>query len=348
MIKLENLSVRLGEFTLKDINLKISDGEYFVILGPNGAGKTVLLESIAGFYPLKAGRIWLNGDEMTRIVPEKRNIGIVYQSDALFPHLLVRDNIIFGLKLRRESPEEIEKTLAWITRLLGIAPLLHRKPGTLSGGERQKVALARALSTRPGVLLLDEPLSALDQETRENLQREISNIHNAKNITTIHVCHDFEEAMSMGKRIAVIGDGSIRQVGTPEQIFRQPNSEFVARFTMARNILKGVAFQRNVGNIFFKTGDTEFPITGDSVGKTYAIIRPEDISISSKPVNSDEYCCLQGKITDIINKGTLLYVRVNVPPDFICLVYPHSLERLPLVKQQKVFIVFKPASVHLF
>ncbi len=155
MIEIKNLYVDLKDFKLQDINLSISEGEYFIILGPTGAGKTVLLESVAGLYPIKSGEIRLRGKEVTRLEPEKRGISIVYQDHALFPHLSVKDNIIFGLKLRKQPKPGIEAALDWIAELLGISHLLNRKPDTLSGGEQQKVALARALSIKPEVLLLD-------------------------------------------------------------------------------------------------------------------------------------------------------------------------------------------------
>ncbi|MDD5702627.1 MAG: ATP-binding cassette domain-containing protein, partial [Dehalococcoidales bacterium] len=236
MIHLDNLHVVVGSFTLKELNLTIDDHEYFMILGPTGAGKTVLLESIAGLNPVKSGSIWLNGKNISNLKPEKREVSLVYQDHALFPHLSVSENILFGLKMRRKSVKEMRGVLNWLTELLDIANLLDRRPETLSGGERQKVSLARALSTSPQVLLLDEPLSALDPETREEVQEELQNLHGALKNTIVHVTHDFQEAMALGDRVAVIGEGRLKQVGTPEQIFRTPESVFVARFALVRNI----------------------------------------------------------------------------------------------------------------
>jgi len=270
MIQVKNLYVDLTDFQLKDINLSVDDGVYFIVLGPTGAGKTVLLESIAGLYPVKSGEIWLGGREVTRLEPEKRNMSIVYQDHALFPHLSVKDNIVFGLRLRKQTKQEIEITLDWLTELLGMSHLLQRKPETLSGGERQKVALARALSIKPQVLLLDEPLSALDPESREGVQRELRQIHNRLKVTTIHVTHDFEEAIALGDRIAVLGEGCIKQVGTPEQIFRQPNSEFIARFAMARNIFVGEVIDKGNGTAVFRTEGTELAVVTDLRGKLHA------------------------------------------------------------------------------
>lgn len=348
MIKIKNLCVDLGDFLLYDISFTVSEGEYFVVLGPTGAGKTVLLESIAGLYPIKSGEIWLRGKEVVRLEPEKRGVSIVYQDHALFPHLSVKDNVIFGLRLRKEKHQEIKVTLDWITDLLSISHLLHRKPETLSGGERQKVALARALSTKPKVLLLDEPLSALDPETRENLQQELRQLHRVLNITTVHVTHDFEEAIALGHRIAVIGEGHLKQVGTPEQIFRQPNSEFVARFAMTRNIYLGEAVHKANGDNIFRIEGTEFVSAADTEGTCHASIRPEDILISLEPIRSSARNCFPGTITGIIDKGATLYITVNLPPDISCLVTRHSFEELELEEGKRVYVTFKASAVHLF
>lgn len=348
MIRIRNLCVDLKDFVLHEINLDVRPGEYFIILGPTGAGKTVLLESIAGLYQLKSGQIWLGGKEVTRLEPEKRGISIVYQDQALFPHLSVRDNITFGLKLRRESKPEIERTLDWLAELLGISNLLHRKPDTLSGGQKQKVALARALSIKPQLLLLDEPLSALDPENRESVQRELRQLHNQVKVTTLHVTHDFEEAIALGDRIAVIGDGCIQQIGTSEQIFRQPNSEFVARFAMVRNIFAGEVTDGDGENAVFCTQGARLAVVTDLRGKYHASIRPEDILISHAPFPSSARNCFCGTITSITDKGSTLYLTVTLPPDFICLVTRNSFDAMGLAGGQKVYITFKASAVHIF
>lgn len=348
MIQVKNLCVDLGDFTLSDINLDVKSGEYFVILGPTGAGKTVLLETIAGLYPINSGQIWLNGKEVTQLEPEKRNISIVYQDHVLFPHLSVKENIVFGLKLRKQTRQEIETTLDWTAGLLNISHLLDRKPDTLSGGERQKVALARALSIKPQVLLLDEPLSALDPETREGVQRELRQIHDRLKMTAIHVTHDFEEAIALGSRIAVLGEGHIKQVGTPEEVFHQPNSEFVARFAMTRNIFAGEVVDKANGDVAFRTEDIELAIVTDLRGKTHASIRPEDILVSPESFISSARNRFAGTITHIADRGSVLYITVNLPPDFVCLVTHRSLEEMKLTEGQQVYITFKASAIHVF
>jgi molybdopterin-binding protein len=348
MIQIKNLSINLGDFMLRDINLTVGEGEYFIILGPTGAGKTVLLESIAGLYPVKSGEIWLRGKEVTRLEPEKRGISIVYQDHVLFPHLSVKDNIVFGLRLRKHTKQETKAALDWVTQLLGVSHLVDRKPDTLSGGERQKVALARALSIKPQVLLLDEPLSALDPEGREGVQQELRQLHNRLKVTTIHVTHDFEEAIALGNHIAVLGEGCIKQVGTPEHIFRQPNSEFVARFAMARNIFAGEVVDRGNGDTVFSTEGTELAVVTDLRGSFHASIRPEDILISPDPLHSSARNSFCGLITRVADKGSTLYLTVNLPPDFICLVTRRSFEEMELAEGKKVYITFKASAVHIF
>jgi molybdopterin-binding protein len=348
MIDIKNLFVDLGEFVLNDVSLNIEEGEYFIILGPTGAGKTVLLESIAGLHPIKNGKILLRGKEVTNLEPEKRNIGIVYQDHVLFPHLSVEDNVRFGLKMHKLKKQAIVERVDWIAELLGIKHLLHRRPDTLSGGERQKVSLARALSTQPEILLIDEPLSALDPESREIVQQELSRLHQTLGITILHVTHDFEEAISLGDRIAVIGEGQLKQVGTSEEIFRQPNSEFVAKFSMARNILSGTVIKKPGEDIVFRTADTEFVVVTDREGDCHASLRPEDILISLEPIRSSARNCYPGTITNTINRGSTLYIEVDIPPKLSSLVTRHSFEEMELRKGMKVFITFKAASVHIF
>jgi molybdopterin-binding protein len=348
MIKVNNLSVDLGEFVLKNITLTIEEGEYFIILGPTGAGKTVLLESIAGLHPIKSGEIWLRGKEVTGVEPEKRKISIVYQDHVLFPHLSVKNNLAFGLKMNKATKDKQKNRINWVAELLGISNLLHRRPDTLSGGEKQKVALGRAIVTQPELLLVDEPLSSLDPETRENVQQQLWRLHRALGITMLHVTHDFEEAIALGNRIAVIGEGRLMQVGTPEEIFRHPNSEFVARFAMARNIFLGKVEKKSNGDTVFKVDGAEFIIATDAEGTYHASIRPEEILISTEPIRSSARNCFPGTITRILDKGSTLYITVNIPPELSCLVTRHSFEEMELHEGKEVFLTFKAASIHLF
>jgi len=356
-VEIRGLWVNLEEFRLCDINLDIAAGEYFVVLGPTGAGKTVLLETIAGLYRPDKGRILLAGEDITHAPPERRDIGFVYQDYALFPHLNVARNIAFGLKLRRVSPRDIEQRVAAVGRLLGIEHLLHRRPGSLSGGEAQRVALARALVTEPHLLLLDEPLSALDPETREGLQRELGRIHRALGTTTIHVTHDFEEAVALGERIAVLKEdrvdgarreGRIVQVGTPEEVFRRPASEFVARFVGVRNIFRGQAYPADDGYRLVVINGLEIAAVTELEGSVHASVRPEDIVLSREPLLSSARNTFRGQIVDISDRGTIVYVTVHVPPDFVCMITRRSLEEMGLREGMGVHIAFKASAVHVF
>lgn len=231
MLKIEHLHKQLGNFKLRDINLEIKQGEYFIILGPTGTGKSIVLETLAGLYKPDEGKIYFNEIDLTNEYPENREIGFVYQDYVLFPHLSVKKNIIFGLKQKKIPKDEIEQKLDEILSMFKINHLINRKPLTLSGGEQQRVAIARALITSPKILLMDEPLSSLDPHTKEEFFYMLKSIHEKRKNTVIHVTHDFNEALYLADRIAVMNKGTIVQVGTPDEIFKKPNSDFVANFT---------------------------------------------------------------------------------------------------------------------
>jgi len=347
VIKIEDLRVEVGSFSLKDLSLEISDGEYFILLGPTGAGKTVLLEAIAGLNRVSKGRILLNNRNITDWKPEKRGVGIVYQDHALFPHLSIRENILFGLKLRKTSTAEKVKTEEWVVSLLGINYLLERRAATLSGGERQKVALARALKTRPEVLLLDEPLSALDPATRESVQEELRRLHTACNNTIIHVTHDFEEAMSLGTRIAVIGEGRLRQVGTPEDIFRHPASAFVARFGLARNVFQGVITTCNNKKVF-RTNGMEIQVASELEGLCYASIRPEDIVVETTTGQNAEYNHFSGRVTRITDKGAVINLTVDIPPALVCMLSRSQFSHSSIREGTQLSLYISPTQVSVF
>jgi len=232
-IELEKVCISLGEFNLESISLKVNQGEYLTIIGPTGSGKSIILETIAGFYKPASGKIKVNGQDVTHLPPEKRNISIVYQDYVLFPHMNVYENIAYGLKKRFNSQKDLKAKVEEIAELLNISHLLSRYPSTLSGGESQRVALARALVVNPKVLLLDEPLSALDPLTRENTRKLIKCVVTQLKTTTIHVTHDFEDVRVLANKVAVIKNGKVLQVGTPEEILLNPANEAVAELVRA-------------------------------------------------------------------------------------------------------------------
>jgi molybdopterin-binding protein len=317
----------------------------------------VLLETIAGLHRPLRGRVLLAGEDVTHAPPERRGVGFVYQDYVLFPHLSVAGNIAFGLRLRGMSRGDIEERVAAISQLLGIEHLLHRRPGTLSGGEAQRVALARALVVEPRLLLLDEPLSALDPETREGLQRELGRIHRELGTTTIHVTHDFEEAVALGDRIAVlredrVGDsrreGQIVQVGTPEEIFRRPANEFVARFVGVRNIFRGETRPAEDGYKLVSLDGLSIAVVTELEGPAHASIRPEEIVLSREPLLSSARNVFRGRIVAISDRGAIVYVTVRIPPDFVCMITRRSLEEMELREGMGVYIAFKASAVHVF
>ncbi|BCS98957.1 hypothetical protein DSLASN_45890 [Desulfoluna limicola] len=240
MIDIANLSIRLPEFSVQHISLTMESGDFFVLLGPTGAGKSLVLEAMAGLVPIATGSIRLHGTDITHLPPEKRDLAIVYQDGSLFPHLTVEANIAFGLRYKKKEVPAPDLQVQHLMKRLGIAHLKHRKPSTLSGGEKQRTALARALAIKPKILLLDEPLSALDPTTRTDITELLKTLHQEENMTCLMVTHDFAEAQALGNAMAVINNGRIEQSGPTHTLFNHPATPFVARFLGVPKKLKSV------------------------------------------------------------------------------------------------------------
>jgi len=361
MITLRGISQRLKAFSLGPLDLEIRPGEYFVLLGSTGMGKTSLLEVIAGLRAMDSGEVWFNGTNVTQLPPEQRDVGFVYQGYLLFPHLNVRRNIEFGLRQRRVTPAERSQRVQDLAKILGIEHLLDRGIGLLSGGEQQRVALARALAIQPKLLLLDEPLSALDPKTRSILQGELRQIHQKLGTTTLHVTHNFEEAITLADRVGIMHQGSLVQVGEPTEVFRNPNSKVVADFVGMENVFKGViervpAREEYNGrdeagecNAVFRAPGLEMAVITEQVGDAHACVRPEDILISTEEIHSSAQNSFKGQVVRIAGRRMLCRVIVQVNElSFLVLVTRTSVERMALKPGSEVNVTFKASAVHIF
>lgn len=283
-LEVRNLTKRYGDFTaLGDITLDIVEGEFVCFLGPSGCGKTTLLRAIAGLDPQTSGTIRQKGRDVSALPPAKRDFGIVFQSYALFPNLTVADNVGYGLVSRGLRRGEIRKRVEELLALVGLPDSGPRYPAQLSGGQQQRVALARALATSPGLLLLDEPLSALDARVRLRLRHEIKALQRRLGVTTIMVTHDQEEALTMADRIVVMNQGAIDQVGTPQEIYRRPSTAFVADFVGSMNFLPGTLAAP--GLVKVRGRDFACPPQDGLVAgsKVSLCIRPEDVRVRDLP-----------------------------------------------------------------
>ncbi|MBW1673386.1 MAG: ATP-binding cassette domain-containing protein [Deltaproteobacteria bacterium] len=345
MIRIENISKNLGEFFLNDVTLDIEKGEYFVVLGPTGAGKTILLEAIAGIYSPDRGKILMDGRDITNVPPRSRNISMVYQDYMLFPHLTVEKNISFGLKLKKIPTKEIKKKIDGISRMLNVRHLFHRFPGTLSGGEKQRIAIARAVVTEPKALLLDEPLSALDAQTREGLRYELKKIHSVTGITIIHVTHNFEEVFSLGDSVAVMNEGKIIQVGNPDDVFRRPNCEFIANFVGVENLFKGRSTVNN-GTSDITINGIKIASTACNSGDSVVSIRPEDILVSRNKIESSARNSFSGKITGVIDKGAIIKIVADCGIPISAIITRRSFDDMGLSRGMSAYFTFKASDVH--
>ena len=347
-LKIDHLWKDMGEFKLVDICLEVAVGEYFVVLGPSGAGKTLLLQLIAGILQPDRGRVLIDGVDMTMAPPEKRFVGYVPQNYALFPHLTVFGNIAFGLKLRKMPEKEVREKVERVAEKLGIRHLLHRKPKTLSGGEAQRVALARALVTEPKILLLDEPLSAVDPVLRWELRDYLKKIHGEFGATVVHVTHDFAEALALASKIAVLNNGRVEQVGAPYEVFYKPKSEFVAWFTKAGNIYRGVA--RPVGNglSIVKVGSLTFTVCGEYKGEIAISFRPEYVIVSKSRIESSARNEVEGVVEDYADEGPLVLLKVRAEELSVKVyVTKSSFFDLGLKRGDKVYLYVKASQIHI-
>jgi len=345
MINIESLRIELPGFTLQDINLSIEDGEFFTLLGPTGAGKTLVLEAIAGIVPITAGCIFVKGRDITHLPPDQRDIGIVYQDYALFPHLSGWENITYGLRYHKADPPKSGKRVEKLMVQLGLKTLAQRSIQHLSGGEKQRVSLARALAVKPSVLLLDEPPSALDPNFREELREVLKKLHKRLETTFLMVTHDFAEAMFLGQRTAIINRGKIEQVGSVSEVFRKPITPFAAEFVGMKNVFPAVFNGTRV-----LVDDLEMQIESLPSGRErYVAIRPEDIVIKNKMTFGNDFNVFKGKVLDVTNRGPYHEISTRTGNViFKAMLTKSDLFEMRISETKSVNIAIRPSDIHVF
>lgn len=308
LLRIDGVRAVYGDtVALHGISLDIADNEFFALLGPSGCGKTTLLRAIAGFETPESGRIEVDGEDLLRMPPHRRPVNMMFQSYALFPHLSVERNIGYGLEAEGLGRTEVRRRVSEVMEVVGLEHLAKRRPAQLSGGQRQRVALARAIVKRPKLLLLDEPLSALDRQVRASMQLELKRLQHEVGLTFVVVTHDQEEAMSMADRIAVLRDGHLEQLATPQELYADPASRFVASFIGTANLFDGVAVAGGVevSGIGVVAADHSFP----RAQAVTAVVRPEDVDLSEDAATAT----LRGTVVDTYFLGGASTISVEVP-----------------------------------
>ncbi len=347
MVRIENLHIEFDSFLLKNISFNVKKGEYFMLLGASGSGKSVLLESIAGLVKLSNGKIILNNTDITNTSIQKRKVGLVFQDFALFPHLSVAQNISYPLKIRKTKTSIIKEKVNQLACEMNIDHLLNRTPETLSGGEKQRVALARTLTLNPDILLLDEPLSSIDISLKSELRTILRRL-NKNGQTIIHVTHDYEEAISLASHIAIIHKGKIIQTGTPTEVFTNPKNKFVANFGGIKNFYK-VKLEENPLKETTKaciTNNISFEILTKLYAKTgHVLIGQKNILITKSPQHTSTINQFKGTIHEIIPARFGYDIVVNCGILFYVAITTDTFNELKYKEGQNVWVAFNPSAV---
>lgn len=351
MLSVRGVSKTYPGFGIKDVSFEVQEGEYFVLLGKTGVGKSVLLEIVAGLTRPDSGSVFLDGRDITGEKMQKRGISLVFQSSTLFPHMNVHDNIAYPLRWCGRSGSEVDRRVAELAESFALGHLLQARPQTLSGGESQRVSLARAVASEPRCLLLDEPLSSLDATSRSEIRALLRKI-SANGQLIVHVTHDYTEAVSLSTHIAVMEDAGIAQIGTVEEIFQHPKSHFVARFVGIRNFFKGrleAPEGEETSLKHFSTDGLSFSVlTGSPAGPGSVMVRSEDVTITNTAIPTSARNNFEGPIVDIapVGGGVEIIVDIGIGKhtEIAALVTREAVSALQLTPGKKVWLSFKAAA----
>ena len=345
MIELKNINYRVGSFFIENFSLAINSGEYFSLVGPSGSGKSIILELLAGFRRPKSGQIFHNSEDITQASIQKRPFRIVFQDFALFPHLNVFENIEYGIKQIEKSKAERANLITTTAQQMGIGHLLNRSVNHLSGGEKQRVALARSIICKPEVLLFDEPLSSLDVNLKDDFLEIFQHLKKS-GFTILHVTHDFEEAAQLSHRIGIIENGNLIQMGEPIDFYKNPKHPFVAKFAGHKNIFKANLIKNDIG-VFAQIFESEVKILTQDVrtGDFHIFIPSEAILISEESVRSSAQNVLQGTVSEFSIFGESVQLKIDVGVSIVAKISNASFQNLKLEIGKKVYVVFKSSSV---
>ncbi len=349
MLELKNISKKFEDFHIRDINLRVSEGDYYMVLGKSGSGKTLLLEILAGMIIPDTGTVWLDGQNITSQRIQNRQMGLVFQDHAIFPHFTVAGNIAYPLKRRGNTGSDIDKRVKDLADTVNISHLLHRYPDTLSGGEVQRTVLARTLALNPRLLLLDEPLSSLDVQYKKDLQSLLREL-NRMGQTIIHVTHDYEEALALAHRVGVMNQGTIVQQGEIREVFRNPGNKFVADFVGIKNFFSAViepitGKQHKLARINENTAF--YVLNSEMQGEVILTLEAENVIISSVKLDSTALNNFKGTITEVIPTPRGLEVIVDIGVEIAVIITHESFDRLGLDKGEEVWTGFKASAINL-
>jgi len=350
-LRISRLTKKFGKFVaLDDISLEVNDGEFVCFLGPSGCGKTTFLRAIAGLDIQTSGTVHQADTDISALPPSERDFGIVFQSYALFPNMTVHQNVAFGLKMRKMPPKLIDERVSEILKLVGLAEWERHYPSQLSGGQQQRVALGRAIAIKPNVLLLDEPLSALDAKIRIRLRTVIKKLQEELGVTMIYVTHDQEEALALSDRVAIMRDGEIRQIGSPWEIYKQPKTSFIAEFVGTSNFITG---KKTNGKVQF--GRLQLAVSNlDETGSetVYLAIRPENIELVDETASAEDYLSsnvveVQAEVINFL--GAIVRITFILEEEEMLIdISEKEFEKLNLKRKDKFKLYFPPEVFHQY